>query len=728
MKIPSVRRVSLLATLLAFSPFASAPLFTQLVFAQSVPLITQPVDEGQRVVLRGNTRPEVTAANDQGPVDDSLPLNGIELQLKRSPAQEQAAETLADDLQRAGSPQFHKWLTAEQYADQFGVAPQDITTISDWLTGHGFTVDDPSPSRMIITFSGTAGQVREAFGTEIHALVVKGVQHIANASDPSIPAALAPAIEGVVSLHDFRPRPMNVPKAQYTFPGVNFPFYAVVPADLSTIYDFNPLFAAGITGKEQTIALIEDSDVYNPADWNTFRNTLGLDAYKGASLTTVHPGRGCADPGANGDDDEAILDAEWASAAAPSADLQLVSCASTTTVFGVLIALQNLVNQRDVPSIMSESYAECEVQNGAAANAAFKAAYLQAVLEGVSVFVGAGDNGAALCDYGSAGPAQSGVSVNGFGSTAYNVAVGGTDFGDSYLGTNANYWSSTNRPTYGSALSYVPEIPWNDTCASTLISSFEGYPTPYGPGGFCASAFGASFLYTEAGSGGPSNCATGESDLGIITFQTVITGPTPTDGTCRGWKKPNWQNVLGNPSDGVRDLPDVSLFAGSGVWDHGYVYCDSDPMTGYPCVGAPDNWSLGGGTSFATPIMAGMQALVNQVWGGSQGNPAPIYYSLARQEYGNSGNKNCESFVQGGPAKHCVFNDVTVGDNDVDCVTPYNCYAPGAPGAIGVLSLSNSEYEPAFTAGVGWDFATGLGSVNAANLVLNPIWAFGYIP
>jgi len=200
-----------------------------------------------------------------------------------------------------------------------------------------------------------------------------------------------------------------------------------------------------------------------------------------------------------------------------------------------------------------------------------------------------------------------------------------------------------------------------------------------------------------------------------------------SDGTCKGWKKPAWQQVLGNSNDGVRDLPDVSMFAADGIWDHAYVYCNSDPLDGYPCIGAPDNWSLSGGTSFATPIMAGIQALVNEVWHDRQGNPNPVYYALANLEYGKNGNKNCESFATGGPGPTCIFHDITIGDNDMDCVGPYNCYAPGAPGAVGVLSLSDTSYEPAFKAGVGWDFATGLGSVNATNLVLNPIWLIGDI-
>ena len=388
-------------------------------------------------------------------------------------------------------------------------------------------------------------------------------------------------------------------------------------------------------------------------------------------------------------------------------------------IFGGLIALENLVNQREVPPIVSISYGDCEAQNGAAQNAAYKAVYLQAVLEGVSVFVAAGDNGSGFCDDNTF-VARSGVAVNGYASTAYNVAVGGTDFGDVYAGTYNNYWSPTNSATYGSALSYVPEIPWNDSCASPLNSSYDGYTVPYGANGFCASSVGAVFIDNEGGSGGPSNCATGASE-------GTYPGPTPSNGTCKGWPKPSWQAVLGNPRDGVRDLPDVSLFAADGLWGHLYVSCDSDPQAGAPCVGAPSNWSFAGGTSFATPILAGTLALVNQVWGGRQGNPAPIYYALGRQEYGATGQPACEAFASGGPASTCTFYDTTLGDNAMDCSPPYNCFDPGgSTGIVGVQSLSNSSYQPAFPATAGWDFATGLGSVNATNLVNNPIWKTGY--
>ena len=229
----------------------------------------------------------------------------------------------------------------------------------------------------------------------------------------------------------------------------------VVPADLATIYNFNPLFNAGVSGQGQPITLVEDSDLYTNDDWSNFRSTLGLSNYVGASLTTIYPNN-CTDPGINADDGEAILDAEWASAAAPSAAIVIASCTDLWT------AVQNLVNEANPPPIVSISYGVCEALSGSGTNALTASIYQQAVAEGVSVFVSAGDNDGAVCtDRDNSASATTGIGVNALASTPYNVAVGGTDFSDSFSGTSATYWAPSNGPTYGSALSYVPEIPWN---------------------------------------------------------------------------------------------------------------------------------------------------------------------------------------------------------------------------------------------------------------------------
>ena len=710
--VPSRRIPTFSLTLSALVVCSSVTLISQNTGRRSAALIHDKVDENKLVTLAGNTRSEANVENDLGPVADALSLDHMMLQLKRSPQQEQAAAQLVADLHNPKSPNFHKWLTASEFGKNFGVAEADIQTIAAWLQSHGFTVNSVYPNGMVIDFSGSAGQVRRAFHTSIHNLNVNGVPHIANFSDPQLPAALAPDVAGVVSMHDFQPRAMK--RAKYTFNYQGQPNWALVPADLATIYDLNPLFAQGITGAGQTIVVIEDSDLYSSADWNTFRTTFGLDQYTSGSLTTLHPTpasglNNCSSPGiVAGDDGEAILDAEWASAAAPNAAIVVAACGNTRITFGGFIAMQNIVNSSTPPSIVSISYGNCEAENGASSNASINAMYQQAVAEGISVFVAAGDEGAASCDAGLSS-ATHGIGVSAYASTPYNVAVGGTDFSDTLDGTTGNYWSTTNTATYGSALSYIPEIPWNDSCAGSLLANYLGYPTVYGPSGFCNTntARRDNLVEVVAGSGGPSNCASGSpARYGI------------SNGSCQGFAKPGWQTGLdGIPNDGVRDIPDVSLFAADGVWGHFYVTCWSDVRNGgAPCTGAPGNWAGAGGTSFSSPIMAGIQALVNQNAGGAQGNPNYVYYSLAASTPG-------------------IFHSVTRGDIDVNCTGSENCF--GSTGSVvygrggrpignataGALSVSSSSFTPAYGTGASWNFATGIGSVDAFNLVMN--WSAG---
>ena len=698
-------------------------------------LVTDQIDENNLATLAGNTRPEATAANDRGPVADSFPMEHLWLQLRRPPEQEQTLDKYIDGLTEPKSPNFHQWLTAKQFGERYGLAQKDLAAITRWLQSHGFTINLIYPNN-VIDFSGTAGQVREAFHTEIHNLEVNRKKHIANMSDPRIPAALAPAVVGVVSLNNFMPHPMNKPRAAYTFSGcgdiTGTDCWAVVPADLATIYNLNPLFAAGYSGQGQTIVVIEPTDAYNtnPAgtdntDWDTFRTTFGLSsAYPSGSFTQVHPAPGtggaCSDPGVVANAEfEPILDAEWASAAAPNAAIELASCKNTTN-FGGLIALQNILsNGGPVPGVVSLGYAWSEVLEGASGNSNINGLYQLAASRGVSVFVAAGDGGAAMSDFNEGNNvAQYGITVSAFASTQYNVAVGGTDFGDTYANAPAGtYWSATNSSDYGSALSYIPEIPWNDSCASELIAEYLfvnygiGDDFTYGSNGSCNSSIASqySLLNTSAGSGGPSGCATGAPSTGGVV-----------GGTCQGWPKPPWQSVFGNPSDGVRDIPDVSLFAADGVWNHYYVVCWSDPSQesngAASCSAAPSEWAGGGGTSFAAPIMAGIQALVNQYTASSQGNPNATYYSLAQTEYGASGSSTCNSALGNDVAGSCIFYDVTQGDMDVPCTAgTNNCYDPS--GTYGVLSTSTSAYQPAYGTQPGWDFATGIGTVNVYNLV-----------
>jgi hypothetical protein len=238
-------------------------------------------------------------------------------------------------------------------------------------------------------------------------------------------------------------------------------------------------------------------------------------------------------------------------------------------------------------------------------------------------------------------------------------------------------------------------------------------------GGLCDSNPGALFWQVLAGSGGPSGCAMGQRDLRTAAA---------VSGDCLGYVKPRWQTgIAGNPADGVRDIPDVSLFAGDGAWLHQYVFCSSG-TAGTACAGQLRTWPQGGGTSFAAAIMAGVQALIDQKKNGRQGNPAPVFYALARKQEGGVDSAGCNSNLGGNTAPGCIFHDIVQGDMGVNCTSatdlgpkavddgePVNCFMNG--NFMGVLSISTLQMVIGYPAAPGWDFATGLGSVDASNLV-----------
>jgi subtilase family serine protease len=672
--------------------------------------IVDAIDEAKLVPLAGQTPRFATAKNDQGAVSDSFRMEHMFLQLRRGPQEEEALERTIDELQDQASSRYHQWLTAEELGTRFGPAEGDVDTVVRWLGVHEFQVNSVSRNGLTIDVSGTAGQLREAFHTEIHNYIVNGKRHIANASDPRIPAALASVVVGFTSLHDMMPKPLIIkPKKNFSFPCTGCPdgfnnveIYDEAPADLATIYNAQPLYTASkpITGKGQTVVVIEDTDIL-PTDVAKFRSSFGLSKYSG-TFSQIHPGTGCSDPGTNGDEDEAALDAEWAGAVAPDANVELASCADTETNFGGFIATQGLLDSKSPPPIISVSYGNCEsnLGPGASGNGYINGLWQQAASEGVSVFVSAGDGSAAGCDDFDTSPyATVGIAVSGFASTPYNTATGGTDFLDTAEGTVSTYWSkSNNSTTKKSAKSYIPETPWNDSCASSVLFGYYGYANGLD---FCNSALGENFLDIVGGSGGPSFV----------------------------YSKPKWQTgLIGVPSDGKRDLPDISLFASSGFWSQAIVYCMSDTAEG----GAPCDYSNGtdsffnsaGGTSFTAPQFASIQALINQKAGGPQGNAAAIYYKLAKAEYGSETSPDkerlaaCNSSKGNDVGKSCIFHDVTVGNNDVPCYGTNNCYDPSG-NVYGVLSTSDSSLKEAYPAATGWDFTSGIGTPNINNLVLN---------
>ena len=675
--------------------------------------IVQPVDESRLTQLRGNTHPQARPEFDRGAVDQQLPMDRMLLLLKRSPEQDAELEAfMARQMDRA-SPDFHRWLDPVEFGRRFGPSDSDISVVTNWLQNHGFRVDKVTNGRLFIEFSGTAGLVQSAFHTEIHRYSVSGEEHLSNNSDPSIPEALSPVVAGIVSLHNFFLKPLHrdlgafrrnpktgkwtpenpdvIAKPLFNVPVTGGTFELVSPYDFATIYNVAPLWTAGIDGTGQTIAIAGRSDI-SLTDVATFRSYFGLPA---KAPTIIVNG---ADPGIPSADDkiENTLDVEWSGAVAKGATIKFVTTASTATTDGAVTSAIYIIDNKVAP-IMSFSYGNCELAEGTAGNAANNSMWQMGAALGITEFVASGDQGSAACDGGGTAPygASFGLEVSGTSSTPYDVAVGGTDL--NWANQTTTYWNTTNAANGSSARGYIPEVPWNSSCASDDVELLLGFTAAgYNEEGSCeymlVNNFDIGLVNVAGGTGGKSSC----------------TAPTSnTAASCAGgYAKPTWQTGTGVPADGKRDVPDVSLFASSGALNSAYVICDSDTA---PCTfsNATDAASQAvGGTSVASPAMAGIMALVLQHQGGAaQGLPNSVFYSLAAKD--NLASCNSKTVASGNA---CIFYDVTTDNNKVPCV-------PGSPNCTLTVSTDSVGVISGYVSTTGYDLATGLGTVNAYNLV-----------
>jgi subtilase family serine protease len=604
-----------------------------------------------------------------------------------------------DEQLSKDSPNFHKWLTPEQFGKQFGPADADIQAVTDWLTRQGFQQIKVGAGRTAVEFSGNVGQVRNAFHTEIHQFKVNGEARQANVSDPQLPAALTPVVSGVLTLHNFPRKSLRHQAGVFTrtadgrvepqFTGSTGQFFVVGPADFAKIYNI----PASLDGTGQTIAIVGDSNI-NPQDVTDFRTLFGLPANP-PNIILNGP-----DPGLNADEGEAALDVQISGMVAPMATIDFVVSEDTLTALGIDLSAFYIIDNNIAP-VMSESFGACEAGLGTAGNNFFNTLWEQAAAQGITVMVAAGDPGSAGCDnFNTATAASNGLAVSGFASTPFNVAVGGTDFDD--VGTQSNFWLVPPAPNGAgkeSALGYIHEVPWNDSCAATATSATLNT--------VCVNPTPSTLLNIAGGSGGPSNCATSTTNGTTITCIS-------------GYAKPAWQSGIipnGIPAgDNHRYIPDVSLFASDGPQSKSfYLVCQADALSAgsSPSCASTGPFSFlgAGGTSASSPAFAGIMALINQN-NGRQGNANPVLYKIAATA-GQSCNSSNTPLT--GSAT-CSFYDITKGNNSVPCVGKSPNCSSTTTGTNGVLVSPASATIPAWTTAAGYDLATGLGSVNVANL------------
>jgi uncharacterized protein (TIGR03437 family) len=568
-----------------------------------------------RTVLQGHIHPLARAENDRGRVSPALQLSYVTLTLAQSASQQAGLNQLLAEQQTPGSPNYHRWITPEEYAQRFGASQEEVNRVVTWLQGQGLDIAAIARGRGWIAVNGAAAQIESAFQTELHQYLVNGETHFANATAPSVPASLGGIVRTIRGLHDFRLKPgKHTLRPAYTSRGTHY----LAPDDFATIYDVMPLYAAGLNGSGQKVVVAGQTDIVL-SDITTFRKSYNLPVNNPQLLLVPNS----ADPGITPcpsacDLEEADLDLEWTGAVARNATIIYVYSTD------IMVSEQYAIDQNLAP-VMSASYGACELETLSADALSLESFAKQGNAQGMTWINSAGDAGGADCYDPEAAPGVNpGLSVDMPASVPEVTGLGGTEFVEG----NGQYWNTANNANQASALSYIPETVWNDS-------------TPY--------------------TGDGSGPAAGGGGVSIY------------------FAKPSWQTGPGVPSDNARHVPDLALSASPN--HDGYLVFTGGSLQIY------------GGTSCAAPSFAGVAVLLNQ-----------YLVSSGAQRAAGLGNMNVGLYSEAQSAP-TAFHDITTGNNIVTVTCPSR--SPGcSSGSFG------------YVATVGYDNASGLGSVDAYNLVM----------
>jgi len=396
------------------------------------------------------------------------------------------------------SPNYHHYLTPDQFTQLFAPPPDQVQQVTAYLQSQGFTVTGIAPNNRILDATGSVGQVQQSFHVQINSYRLGNHTFYANATAPSLPASIGQLISSIggldnsVQYHPHYQRQVKAGSAAAT--GAT----GLGPKDLARAYDATPLQANGIEGDNQTIALFE-LDGYQPGDINAYFQNYGITPPT-ISKVLVDNVSGNAGQGAV----EAELDIEVTAAMAPHAN-QIVYEGPNTTQ-GLNDSYNKIVTDNKA-QIASISWGLCETYSGSAELQLLDTIFKQGAAQGISFFAAAGDSGAYDCQ-------DTNLAVDSPASDPYVTGVGATS-----LQLNAG--------------AYVSESVWSDA------SQLQHGPKGVGSGGGLSSVFkqpawqsgsGTQSQYTNGYREVPDVSAVGDPKTGYSVYCTVTNAGCPPTG------------------------------------------------------------------------------------------------------------------------------------------------------------------------------------------------------
>jgi subtilase family serine protease len=540
-------------------------------------------------------------AVDLGALKDRAGTTPISATIALSLRDSKAAEDLLSALHTPKDPQYHQFLTPEQFAARFAPTKEDVAKVIAGLAKYGLTAEQTTATTLRVT--GLPADMERAFAVSLHSYEVparadiRGYTYHAPLTHPTIPTEMSGAVMAVAGL-DTRPSlrplhdkaPANLVRKRSTAPlGAtgNAPgFWTVL--DFAAYYNVLPLYKYGATGKGHTIGIATLAS-FTPSDAFAYWGALGL-AVDPNRITIINVDGGPGAPSDASGSGETTLDVQQSGGLAPGAAVIVYQAPNTNQGFVDLFAVAVESNAADSLSTswgFWEWYQNLEnspvtdpiTGRTVGITQAFHELFLRAAIQGQSLFTASGDGGAydVNRDFGCAPPVCSAtLSVDNPASDTAITAAGGTTLpGLQEYCLNA----ACTPPFYD--INIPNESVWGWDYLIGLCSTLGFDPIscgifPGGTGGGVSIIFGRPFYQDFL----PGVQRSQPGVDWILQGQLVYALPGNFPG---------------------RNVPDVSF--------------NADPDTGYVIFYTSDKFGFGvgsfiGGTSFVAPQLNGLTALM----------------------------------------------------------------------------------------------------------------------
>ncbi len=486
--------------------------------------------------LLHSTLPALSAAKYLSHADSGRQL---QVAVTLAVADPQALDQFIGELYDPSSPNYHQFLTPEQFAAQFGPSEADYDAVKSYLASNGVTITHEYANHLVIDAKGSLAEVENAFGVVVNNYVVGGRKFFANENDVQLPVSIQAVVAGVSGLEDYlQLKPHLRPnRSRFGFgfgPGTPVGYS---PQQIATAYDFTGAYGKGYTGSGQTIAIATAYNFSAP-DISSFFSQFKITAPK-YSVVAV-------DGSTKSTNVETTLDLQRSGSMAYGATIVVYEGVNAN--FSTFEDVYNAIVSNKNVSVVTTSWGICEPEMPSSNLNADHTIFNSAAAEGQAWFAASGDSGSNDCavrtgntlavDYPSSDPNVAATGGTTLKLASSNTISSETEWSGSGGGVSIDFLKPSYQSGFSGSYRQTADVAFDADPNTGYPVYYGGRWSEYGGTSFAAPQWAAIFAIAEQSRGKLGSANPAIYGLDGASFHDITSGNNGHYSAGPGWDNP----------------------------------------------------------------------------------------------------------------------------------------------------------------------------------------------